>query len=499
MMILYLLNASLIWLLSLLFFDLFLKKETFHSANRLYLNATLLLGLLLPLFSFADNHTATMMTEPVKKVNSFKSSVVNVTTVESGNYTWGISETLWLIYFVGVFIMLAVVVKEVIGIMQLYKNGTKEKYSDYTLVETHLPHSPFSFGSKLFLKSKESYGEEQLQMILEHELNHTSKKHLLDKLFFAMVKMALWFHPLMYVYYFRLMMIHEYEADTTVRKNVQQYGSFLIEQSLIRSHTLVTHSFNHSPIKNRIIMLTKNKSSRIRLFKYAFMIPMLLVFLVCCTKEVKSLHHNERKQNGNKITFKGNEFELSKEVVDSIPVEDPLTGEIALMKVTRTSYPIKMNGNKIYGWLESGESEANTLPILKTDEGNVGLYIYQKLKNDFDKLKDGEYQIYFNHLIIDEKGNLAYYDQPELINMNKGKTFVVNDKGILTEQERKKTKDQGEMNTALKTTIEDKITGLMDGDMKFIPAQAGGKNVVGLLQSAVKFSVKSHRAQFITS
>ena len=53
-MILYLLNATLVWICSLLFFDLFLKKETFHRANRLYLIATLLIGLLLPLFSFEE-------------------------------------------------------------------------------------------------------------------------------------------------------------------------------------------------------------------------------------------------------------------------------------------------------------------------------------------------------------------------------------------------------------------------------------------------------------
>src|SRR5690606_23802475 len=106
----------------------------------------------------------------------------------------------------------------------------------YLLIETRQPHSPFSFGKNMFIHSKEKYSAAQLNMVLEHERKHVSRLHTIDKLFFTLVKIAFWFHPLVYLYYSRLMMAQEYEADNTMRKEVQQYGTFLIEQSLIRSH-----------------------------------------------------------------------------------------------------------------------------------------------------------------------------------------------------------------------------------------------------------------------
>src|SRR5690606_32246316 len=112
-----------------------------------------------------------------------------------------------------------------------------------------------------------------------------------------------------------------------------------------------------------------------------------------------------------------------------------------------------------------------------------------------------EYEVHFYHLIVDEKGNLAYYDQPELINLQNAIAYIVNDKGILNEQEieRRKNTTPTKPNPELKSRIEDKLTEVMDGDMQFIPAQAGGKNVISLLQSTLKFSVKNHRAQFVNS
>lgn len=491
-MVLYLLNATLIWLVSLIFFDLFLKKETFHSANRIYLNATLLLGLLLPLLSFTDNHTATMMAEPVKKVYSFKSSVVKAADIEPYNHTWGIVETLWLLYFMGVCIMLVVMVKEAIVIMRLYKNGTKEKHPDYTLVETHQPHSPFSFGGKLFLQSKEAYSEEQLQMILEHELNHTSKKHLFDKIFFAIIKIALWFHPLIYMYYSRLMLLHEYEADTTVRKNIPLYGNFLIEQSFLQSHTLVTHSFNHSPIKNRIIMLTKNKSSRIKLFKYTLMLPMLLVFLVCCTQKMQTQKlDKERIVKDNKVTFRGNEFEFSKKRTDSIFVEDPATGETTIVLVRIEPYPVKMNNEKIYN-----TDEVTKKTSVQSAEGNAGVYFLQKLHDNFSSLKNGKYSVMLSY-VVDANGKIVFYDSVFVHDNKVTFEFAENSDGkevaIAQDKEAavaifKKKNNKDEQYEAEKARLAEKIESLMD-DMHFVPAQVNGKNVISFVNDQFSVSI----------
>ena len=54
-MLQYLLNATAIWLISLVRFDIFLRRESYHGYNRFYLLLTFLLGALLPLWQWQDD------------------------------------------------------------------------------------------------------------------------------------------------------------------------------------------------------------------------------------------------------------------------------------------------------------------------------------------------------------------------------------------------------------------------------------------------------------
>jgi hypothetical protein len=49
-MIAYIIHATLIWLVGLLFFELLMRGTTFHKLNRLYLILTVLIGVMLPLY-----------------------------------------------------------------------------------------------------------------------------------------------------------------------------------------------------------------------------------------------------------------------------------------------------------------------------------------------------------------------------------------------------------------------------------------------------------------
>lgn len=54
-MLQYLFNLTAIWLICLLVYDLFLRKETYHTYNRLYLNISILLGIALPFWSWSGD------------------------------------------------------------------------------------------------------------------------------------------------------------------------------------------------------------------------------------------------------------------------------------------------------------------------------------------------------------------------------------------------------------------------------------------------------------
>ncbi|HTN46819.1 MAG TPA: M56 family metallopeptidase [Flavipsychrobacter sp.] len=465
-MLFYLINASLIWLLSLIFFDVFLKKETFHRANRFFLLSTLLLGLLLPLVSFSAFFMRdTIPPAPAETVQTLKRSIAE-TAMEAAapNPVFTVSTLLGLMYVAGVLVTSVMMGLEIARLLKLYKTGVKTRYGNYTLIETHQDHGPFSWGKNIFVASRKYYSAPEMKMIIAHEMQHVSLYHILDKILFTLLRIIFWFHPLIHIYYGRLMMVHEYEADNSGKTNAAVYGSFLVTQTLLRSHNLVSHSFNFSPIKKRIAMLTKQNSPRVRLIKYALMIPMLLVFLVCCTERIQSQTIGKNRNiKDNKLTFGGNQFEFSKNNTDTIVVMDPTTGKESMMVHNRTPSPILMNGQKIYP-----ENEVAVKPRLNTDDGNVGTFLFKQLKADLKRLQDGQYSIDLK-MVVDKNGKVTYYDPI-------GIRFIQKD-GLVVENSGSNV-----------IGIEDAVEAVIS-DLTFTPAKNGGNQVASFISNVVNISV----------
>ena len=88
-MLQYILNTTAIWLISLVLFDVFLRRESYHSYNRLYLLATFLMGILVPLWQWQDDgmmHNIRTR-DSVEQVISTKQRIVTA-TAESTPLSW---------------------------------------------------------------------------------------------------------------------------------------------------------------------------------------------------------------------------------------------------------------------------------------------------------------------------------------------------------------------------------------------------------------------------
>src|ERR1035437_1666769 len=120
----------------------------------------------------------------------------------------------------------------------------------------------------------EQYTNEEWSMILTHEKRHTIFLHIIDLLLMQAARIIFWFHPLVYIYNKRLLLLHEYQADNAAARQPKVYGSFLVEQAMLQTAPSISHSFNRSPIKNRIVMLTR-RSSAIAKVKILVFIPLI--------------------------------------------------------------------------------------------------------------------------------------------------------------------------------------------------------------------------------
>ena len=391
-MLQYLLNVTAIWLISLVLFDVFLRRESYHGYNRFYLLVTFVLGLVLPLWDgSASNLQELPALRPVQRITEARESIItsaaNSSLVDHINW-W------WFIYAVGVFIAFVVLVADVVKLVRLYHGGTISYQDDLMIVETGRSHTPFSFLKMVFVESKDRYNAQEWQTVIGHERRHATFVHLADVLLMQLSRLFFWFHPLVYLYNNRLLTVHEYQADRESAIQPQHYGQFLIEQALLHSSPVITHAFNRSPIKKRILMLSR-KSGTIAYLKMLVFIPLVLVSFICFSQKIMTNSFVADEYGFVKLS--NNQLEFSKTNPDTIEMEME-DGSVTKKIVKKDPVVLRVDGKAL----------EMSMPVFK-DNSQVDEYIYKKLSRDLSQLEDGEYFVGVVHVIVDDKGRTCAF------------------------------------------------------------------------------------------
>ncbi len=126
--------------------------------------------------------------------------------------------------------------------------------------------------------------------IIDHERIHIQQGHTYDNLFAELFLAVFWFNPFMWFLKVALRENHEYLADNGVlmlKANPGTYQSLLLKQTIGLAPITLTSTFN-STIKNRIIMMCKNKSSVLAKFKPLLLLPILAVLFLIFTCNEKT-------------------------------------------------------------------------------------------------------------------------------------------------------------------------------------------------------------------
>jgi hypothetical protein len=401
-MIQYLFNATAIWLISLLMYDLLLRRESFHAYNRLYLLGTLIVGIVLPLVPVlpgADT-SATILRSPARTMATARQAIIAATpaaTTQGSSLSW-----LQIIYLSGLSLGITYLVANIVKLARYYRYGKKQLQGRWTIVETGKGHAPFSFRYMLFVNSIQEYSTQEWHMICRHEEAHTRLLHIADLLLLHAARMLFWFHPLVYVYHKRLLMVHEYQADTAAATEKEEYGHFLIEQALLHAAPSVAHSFHYSPIKNRLVMLYK-KSSRKASGKMLLLAPLLLVFVACFAKESKS---RKMVQDNYSFTYPGTKVELTKTQVDTIMMTDPVSGAEIMRVTTVDPIPVKVDGKEVQ-YID--KQPRPIVDMMDRSADKMEDYLLDNLKPMLEKLEDGKYFFGPGNSVVSTEGRIVYY------------------------------------------------------------------------------------------
>ncbi|KAA1244050.1 M56 family metallopeptidase [Aquimarina sp. RZ0] len=292
-MIHYLLQTLIFQLLFLIIYDLLHKKDTFFTLNRFYLIITPLLSLLLPYIKIETLKTRTseVYITQIENIISLTATPESITTLRIIENT-GASINWWSVcYYTGIGISLLLLILRLHKLHVLSNISIKTLTGKNKVIILSNSAQAFSFWNTIFLG--DLLNEKEKAQIVSHELVHINQKHSLDHLLFELLKIILWWNPLIYIYQSRMTLLHEYIADEVASNNsdkktyIQQLLNTAFQTQKI---TFVNHFFNQSLIKKRILMLQKTKSQSTAKFKYLLLIPLITGILIytSCEKEVNS-------------------------------------------------------------------------------------------------------------------------------------------------------------------------------------------------------------------
>ncbi len=475
---LYLLNATLIWGFSLLAYELLFRNETVHHWNRAYLLLTLLLGLLLPLWTGQPDTAApgnlpvvVLRAVPAQRVAEAKAAVVQLAAPERAPlvFSW------WLVYGAGAAVALLRLLRDAGRIAALYRAGVKTKQHGWTLVETGREHSPFSFFQWVFLPAGNVQTPEARRLVLQHERRHGSLLHSLDMLLVQLVQVAFWFHPLVYAYRHRLALVHEYQADVVAGTDVQAYGHLLLAQATGAPVSSLVHSFYRSPLKNRIAMLVKHPSGAVRRLRYIVAVPVVVTSALLCSCRVGQEPGKDAAHKSNKIGF-------SQSMTDTLvsPSKDRKSNDTVY--ITKDPTPETLNGEKIY---EADPASGITPARYAGSDRSATDQFFRTIKKQLGRLPDGRYDVTVFSPVVSKDGELAYFDTRGV--EQPGFSMPVDASGWQAASDSLK-KARKPIDPSLKKQIDAAIQEALRQPFRFKPATHDGVAVASFLEEDLNLS-----------
>lgn len=277
-MINYLIQVVLFQVLFLAVYDFFLQRETFFNWNRLYLLLTPILAFVIPFLKF-ESIQESVPTQYVEQLPTVflnpEAMILQTVKIESSfNY-------LILGFYAGITLFSILFLIKLMKIIILIRTNEVIKNENFNLVLLTKNDSAYSFFNYIFIK-KELLEKNELA-IIQHEMVHSKQLHTLDLLFFEMLKIVMWFNPLIYLYQYRITLLHEYISDAEVVKETNKndyFNTILSETFKVENIAFINQFFKNSFIKKRIVMITKRKSAEIKQLKYLLIVPLLTGMLL---------------------------------------------------------------------------------------------------------------------------------------------------------------------------------------------------------------------------
>ena len=284
----------------LLYYIVALRNKRFHYYNRFYLLMSVALSLVLPFVNIevwqwhSDNKQVIQL--------------MNVILVNDGEVVIKQSSPQFSIVFIAlsvtIFIavcLLGTLTASIVRILRFRRQYPSHKIENITVINTDLEGAPFSFFKNLFWKNTLDFTSTTGKQILKHEMTHIQQNHSLDKVFIRTITSLFWLNPFYWLIGKELAMIHEFIADEKAieDKNAEAFALMLLQSQYSKKIFSPAQSFNYSPIKRRLFMLTTSKKPSFSYVRRILILPLLAITILLFAFKLKNDNKNATMNHVN--------------------------------------------------------------------------------------------------------------------------------------------------------------------------------------------------------
>lgn len=272
-----------------------LRNKVFHGYNRFYLLTALTLSLAVPLLK--------VHISPERSANSANMirmlQVVNVPDAYFEEETLRVkpagssfTELLPYIYVAVSLVLFALFIQMLFSIYMLVKKNQSLRVEGIRFIATEdAKGTPFSFFRYIFWNNRIDPESPSGKHVFLHELAHIKERHSFDKMFINIVLVIFWINPFFWLIRKELSMIHEFTADKRAVENgdTAAFAAMILETAFPHQKFSLSNHFFYSPLKRRLVMLTKDQNPKMNYVSRLMVLPLaLLVFAAFTLKATNS-------------------------------------------------------------------------------------------------------------------------------------------------------------------------------------------------------------------
>ncbi|OYQ43630.1 hypothetical protein CHU92_03110 [Flavobacterium cyanobacteriorum] len=285
--ILYLAKAAGLTSLFFIAYYLFLRKETFFTANRWFLMAGMATSALLPLVEYTRIVWVNPLPQQAHReidINHLMMMQDRMAASPAAEATLNINwfDVVAGIYIAGVVFLLIRFLLDILSLKRMLTTNVIIKDGRYLLVDSPAIKTPFSFFNYIVYNAS-ALRPDELESIISHEKVHSAQRHSVDMVAGQLFCIAFWFNPFAWAYKKSISQNLEFIADAVAVKQIadkEAYQKILLKITVQPECIAITNHFYQSLIKKRIVMLNKKQSKKRNSWKYAIVLPALAAFML---------------------------------------------------------------------------------------------------------------------------------------------------------------------------------------------------------------------------